>query len=213
MTDAAVDSKEDRSEEAEDLEPLEPDDRGKEAGPTPAFLLSPPPSRAASSLGAGPSLGLSFSLCTVDREARLSHGAGGAGHGSLLSTTPVPPCLRYFPTSHEPSRHHGQRVSKDGRCRGRSGHAEDAGLGDHHGEGHHGALRGDARSHPLPAGAGGRARSPPAAPSSPAPAAAQCTLLTLASLGPGAGVQSRASLRGSRFILGGPMRAWGFHNC
>lgn len=42
MTEAAVDSKEDPSEEAEDLEPLEPDDRGKEVSPTPAFLLPRP---------------------------------------------------------------------------------------------------------------------------------------------------------------------------
>lgn len=43
MTEAAADSSEDPSEEMEDLEPLEPDNRGKKVGPTPAFL---PPSPA-----------------------------------------------------------------------------------------------------------------------------------------------------------------------
>lgn len=44
MTEAAADSNEDPLEETEDLEPLEPDDGGKKAGPTPALHSCPCPS-------------------------------------------------------------------------------------------------------------------------------------------------------------------------
>lgn len=177
MTEAVEGSTKGPSEETEDLEPLEPDDRGKKVGPAPAFLSCP--LLVTDSLRAGPSLGLSFSVCTrMGRPCpvmapawlpQLRRHREGLGSGAPPCTTPVPPCLRYFPTSHKPPRHHGRRIGKDGHGRrGRSRHAEDAGLGDHHGEGRQRALCGDERSHPLPAGARGRARSPSAAPWGPA---------------------------------------------
>lgn len=137
-----------------------------------------------SSVRASPSRGVHFSIRTVDRKspaqlcARLAESVQAQGTPPVTVTSEprlCHLCLRYVPTSHEPPQHHGQRVSKDGHCRGRPRHAEGAGLGDNHGEGRRRALRGDGRSHPLPAGAQGRASSPAAAPRSPATVAAVST--------------------------------------
>lgn len=86
MTEAAVDSKEDPSEEAEDLEPLEPDDRGKEVSPTPAFLL-PPPSwppavwgRVPASVSVSPSARWTGRPGSVMGQVELGTGALSAPH-------------------------------------------------------------------------------------------------------------------------------------